>query len=139
MRRLIGLFCLALLGLWFLVPPPLPTGPLKLVRGADGNFTSETDSRPWINFQVQLGGAPYKQGGEFSVHLMQPSRPERARLACRSVLVRCASDHLLARRTADELVKQLEKLPYLESIELFRPGRSSRPVSGRPISLSRSI
>ena len=110
---------------WNAFPPDVPQSPMKMVRGEDGKFISDVDSRRGgRSFQAQAGkiestNTMASAGGE--------STGDRARLACRRILVQNKSDHLLAKRVAGDFLDELKKLSYVDRIDYLPAGEKLQP------------
>jgi hypothetical protein len=110
-----ALVALAFWILWNLVPPELSTTVVTLTRGANGEFPAQGAA----GFQAHAGQIRSQN------NLLSSSASgsgDRARVACRSLVLACGSDHLLAQRAAAGVFQQLQKLPDLETITYLPPG-----------------
>ena len=110
---------------WYAVPPAVPQAPMKLVRGEGGEFAATPDGQALgANFQAQFGtiaasNSMFTGSGE--------SNSDHARLACRRILVRNKSDHLLAKRVAGDFLEALKKLRFVDEIDYLPAGQNPRP------------
>ena len=128
-RLLIFLLLLAGIVLWWGFRPRVPTNPVRLGRGPDGQLLPvEGSLGPSARLELHAGGI--KSNNTFFTS-SSASRPAHARYACRRMAIFNQSDHLLMQRAGADLLQHLSGLKGFEQIDYYPLGQT--PQEGTQI------
>ena len=108
------------LAAWYAFPPDVSQGPVRLVRGKDGDFEMVTGKgRRVPRPAVQAGRL---EANNSLTATASEAHGDPARLACNRILILGQSSHVLAKRVADCLVQEFKALRFAEEIDYLPPG-----------------
>ena len=116
--------------LFFALPPGLPKGPLRFVRGENGKLERAGETRGKSGFSFEFKAAQLNSNSTLSSESTSFSS-NTSRAACRRVVVLNHSDHLLMRRIGPALARRLGEYTPIEEVATIRPARGQKPVSAR--------
>jgi hypothetical protein len=116
-----------LAAIWFGFPPRLLTGPVRLVRDAEGRWVPVDQAEPpaaaW--FEAQAGSIQSSNGFTSS---SVASQSEHSSFACGHVVIQNRSDHPLLARVGQLLPDQLKSLAFIHQVDYYPAG--SKPDEG---------
>ncbi|MCH5374264.1 MAG: hypothetical protein JJ992_09820, partial [Planctomycetes bacterium] len=107
--------------LWAGWNPPVPDGPVRLVRNSTGQFEQQPgETGP--HWEAHAGKI---QAQNSITTISSESRSGRARFACRRMLIVNRSEHLLMQRVGARLLDHLKTIRGFEQVDYLPDGRQT--------------
>lgn len=122
-RRLVAIAAIvAGLGLvaWYAFPPDVSQGPVRLVRGKDGDFDLVTGNGRRVPRPAAQTGR--MEANNSLIASTSEAHNDPSRLACNRILILGQSSHVLAKRVANCLVQEFKALRFAEEVDYLPPG-----------------
>jgi hypothetical protein len=109
--------------LWFGLPPRVPTRPIRLVRGENGQMAlaDAPEQTSFISFEVHAG--TIKAKNNFSSSSVS-SHSDNSGFACARLAILNRSDHLLMARVGQSLLEELKPVALVREIAYYPAGFS---------------